>query len=201
MLSIVHQLIFFKSIFYSWSWSSVCGKTCGVNYKTFQEWKECEPSVLAEQFWHLWEEEQAILSIWMALQVPIQEALMKLGDSRKAADCQMQNRISFPDRAPTKILWPLEQRMDKPGSINDQGLQVWSNFSDLLNVPFWLKMQELGPLLHKVASSFYIQFLFLTFSVVFQLWQGQALKQGPENFVVSILAHRAHLDKMLNKMT
>lgn len=121
-----------------------------------------------------------ILSIWIALKVPIQEALMKLRDLRKAADCQMQNRISLPDRAPTKILWPREQRIDKPGSINDEGLQVWSNFSVLLNVPFWLKMQELGPLLHKVASLFYMQFLFLNFNVVFQLWQGQALKQGPE---------------------
>lgn len=94
--SIVHLVIFFKSSSYFWSWSSVCGKTCGVYYKTLQEWKECELSVLAEQFWHLWEEEQAILSIWIALKVPIKEALMKLRDLRKAADCQMQNEISLP---------------------------------------------------------------------------------------------------------
>lgn len=41
-------------------------------------------------------------------------------------------------------------------------------------------MQELGPPLHKVASLFAIQFLFLNFSVVFQLLKGQASKQGPE---------------------
>lgn len=41
-------------------------------------------------------------------------------------------------------------------------------------------MQELGPPLHKVASLFAIQFLFLKFNMVFQLRKGQASKQGPE---------------------
>lgn len=92
----------------------------------------------------------------------------------------MQNRISLPDRAPTKILWPLEQRPNKPGSTSDQGLHVWNYFSHLLNVPFSLKMQEHGPPLLEVASLFDIQFLFLNYSVVFQLCQGQVSKQGPE---------------------
>jgi len=50
-------------------------------------------------------------------------------------------------------------------------------------------MHELGPYLHKVASVFAIQYLFLHFSVIFQLWKGQTLKQGPERLWVTICGY------------
>lgn len=86
---------------------------------------------------------------------------------KKAADCQMQNKIFLPWQSSYQNTVTTGTKNWQSGSINDQGLQVWSKFSDLLNVPFWLKMQEVGPPLHKVTSLFDIQFLFLSFSVVF----------------------------------
>lgn len=58
-----------------------------------------EPSVLVEQFWHLWEEEQAILFIWIALKVSHPRRFNEITDLRKAADQPVAEEKCLPSIA------------------------------------------------------------------------------------------------------